>query len=311
MKFKLDSPPFETEAKISYKKPLVLLGSCFSDELGNELQNAGFDCLSNPFGTIYHPNALCQLLMSCLGNETDWMIFEHEKRFYSWSCAHELNAISSEILHQKLTEQAAILKKYLQGASHLFITPGTAWGYLLEEKKLVANCHKVPPSKFSKELSKIDKLVQPWTHVIQLLKQMNPGLEIVFTISPVRHIRDGIIENNRSKGRLFELVGTLEKECQITYYPSYEILIDELRDYRFYTEDLVHPSKLAVSYIWQHWSEAFLDESSQSIAKEVGKLRKLDGHRIQSNDPEQIRSFELEKQEKIDAFLKIHPQVKW
>ena len=150
-----------------------------------------------------------------------------------------------------------------------------------------------------------------WEKIISLLQDFNPGLKIVFTVSPVRHIRDGLMENNRGKARLFETISRLESKFQTAYFPAYEIVTDELRDYRFYKEDLAHPSEQAISYIWEKVQQGFCSAETRRLTDEVQKLRLLEQHRVLGPDETEIRQFEAEREAKINAFKALHPEIHW
>lgn len=312
MKFKLESPVWEESPPITYGSNIVLLGSCFSNEMSTQLHQVGFSVQSNPFGTIFHPLALAQLLRLALDEERNYPIFKAEDRYYCWYTAHLLSASSEELLRQLLDEKCDVLRSQLASASHLFLTLGSSWAHhLVTDQLLVANCHKMPASFFRKELTSINDMTQVWLHTIDRLLLHNPSLTICFTVSPVRHIREGLVENNRSKARLIELVGQLEAQKGVFYYPAYEILIDELRDYRFYEADLVHPSKQAVSYIWNHFLNTFCSRKDQDLAHEVIKLRALSQHQILDPISGEGQLFLRQREQRIQDFLAANPLVIW
>lgn len=312
MKFKLDTKIPAFDSKISYEKSLVFLGSCFSDELSAHFKNAGFNTIANPFGTIFHPEPLARIIENALTGNTDFHIFENQKRFYSWDASMLVSGSSKSELENYFRNIQMKLKNYLLNSSHLFITLGSAWGYELKgENYIVANCHKQNPSFFEKQLSELEMLLHSWNELIPKIQLLNPDLEIIFTISPVRHVKDGLIENNRSKARLLELLSILEKENPLKYFPSYEIVMDELRDYRFFKADFIHPNEQAISYIWEKIQETFFDDTTLKICREAEKLRLLDEHRVLSENEEEKKIFEENKRLKIASFLNENKHIVW
>ncbi|MCE3295306.1 MAG: hypothetical protein K0R65_1020 [Crocinitomicaceae bacterium] len=310
MKFKLDVPVPDFYPKISHGQSLVLLGSCFSDDMSARFLQAGFKVLANPFGTIFHPLPLARILENALLNTEDFQVFEDKDTWFSWNASTLFSGSSESEIQARFRNIQLNLRDSIQKASYLFITFGTAWGYeLKDEKLLVANCHKQASGRFSKQLSELQTMVAVWEKVIALLWEFNPDLKPVFTVSPVRHIRDGVVENTRSKARLFELISRLENAG--AYFPSYEIVTDELRDYRFYKEDLVHPNDQATSYIWEKLQEGFCSPETRMLTAEIEKLRLLQQHRPLTSNEAGLRDFEASREAKIRTFLEKHPEVSW
>jgi len=260
--------------KINLKDPILLIGSCFSNEIGTKLAQSKFNELSNPFGTIYNPYSIFKLLK----NEVDDnRIIESQGVFYHWGTHGSISGLSKtetrKLFNQKNQETQAFLKK----AKWLVITLGTAIVYEHKQAGIVANCHKIPSSHFQKRFLGQKEIMDQFA---SLHTRLNPNLNILFTVSPVRHIRDGLVENNRSKAILIDSIHQLVRDYEnVHYFPSYEILIDQLRDYRFYAEDMVHPSPQATGYIWGRFGEAYFDAESKTFVKEWEKLRSALDHR--------------------------------
>jgi lysophospholipase L1-like esterase len=313
MKFKLDTEIPTFEKKISHNKGLIFYGSCFSDELSRHFQNAGFSVCANPFGTIFHPLALAENLTRVLAkNEEDFRIFEANSSFYSWSCSNLISASSENELKEKLVQISKDLEQKIAESSHFFITFGTSFAYYLKENdEVVANCHKQNSNLFEKKLSAVEQMVTVWKDLLSQIYALNPAIEIVFTVSPVRHSKDGLIENNRSKARLFELISALEQHFSTNYFPSYEIVIDELRDYRFFTKDLVHPNFLAIDFLWEIVKKSFFEPKTLELCEKGEKLRLLDQHKILHTNEKISENFLVEKQNKISRFLLENPDFRW
>jgi hypothetical protein len=278
-KLSFDIPEFST--KIEYGKNILFLGSCFSDEIAVKAKYQGFKVDSNPFGTIFHPLALSRFIKETLSDEAiSERIIQRNDLYLSWDASSSIVGFSPNELISNIQKVRLDWKEKLLSATHLFMTFGTSWGYrLIENNLLVANCHKFPASNFTKELSLQSDIVKEWTETIALLLELNSSLQIVFTVSPVRHIKDGLIENNRSKAILLDAVRILEQEMNCSYFPSFEIVMDELRDYRFFKTDNVHPNELAINYVWQRFSNCYFSDETVTISKEVLKIRNEEAHR--------------------------------
>lgn len=283
MKFRTEIPTPRYPFDINYQDKLMLVGSCFSDHIGNFFQEMGFDTLSNPFGTLFNPvsiaNALKMSIEPALFTEKHidffnekWISYAHHGRF-----SHP----DKETFRQNIGQELDRAHDFIASANYLFITFGTAYCYRLNERDLiVANCHKIPAARFEKILLSIEQITSQYQELIAQLQHFNPHLKIIFTVSPVRHLADGFHENQTSKSILHLSVNQLIDNNNIFYFPSYEILQDDLRDYRFYAADLCHPSDAAVTYIREKLTEAFFSQETQNRMKEVIKENKAKGHRL-------------------------------
>lgn len=312
MKFKLETKIPAFNKKITYQDDLFLMGSCFSDEMASKFSNAGFSNVSNPYGTIFHPLPLAKNISDIIQLNNNFSILEYEGKLIHLDASNQTSKRGNTHFKTELQTQLNGLHQFLKTSSHLFITLGTAWAYREKStQQIVANCHKLPAAFFTKELSSVEDMENSWAETLQLLYQFNPTIQVIFTVSPVRHAKDGLIENNRSKARLFELISRLEHQFPIYYFPSYELINDELRDYRFFKEDLVHPNQQAIQFVWNQVKETLIDSASITIIDEIEQLRKLVQHQILSNDQQEKEGFEENRKSKIAAFLQQHPEVKW
>ncbi len=314
MKFKLDTKVPIFNQKITHKDKVIFFGSCFSDEISERFKNAGFDVLSNPFGTIFHPLSMAKNFQDSINQNPELSIFESKNHFFSWACSTLINSDTKIGLENKIRKIQVDFLEHIGKSSYLFITFGTSFAYALHEnKQIVANCHKQESTLFRKVFSGSTEMSEAWKEVLELIFTKNPHIKIVFTVSPVRHSKDGLAENNRSKARLFELISSLESHFKtknrLHYFPSYEIIIDELRDYRFYKEDLIHPSEQAINYIWEKLKAAFFSEKTLKLIDEVENLRKLNNHKILTTNQEEIDFFNENKSIKIEKFLKENSDV--
>lgn len=271
-----DIPPAKVPIQLS--SSLVTIGSCFAESMGNQLLQNKFNVLTNPFGTIYNPVSLAQLLTDDIQTEA---IIESQGVYFHWQAHGEVSALSARELQTIMAMRRRELQERLQTTDWLIITLGSAFAYRLKsDGRIVANCHKMPQSEFSKELLTAEEMTLALKGAIAQLETRNPKLKTLLTVSPVRHIRDGLVENNRSKARLIEVAHTLTEQLpHVSYFPAYEILIDELRDYRFYSTDRVHPSEEAVAYIWERFADTYFDASTEAFMNEWQAIRSAIQHR--------------------------------
>jgi len=287
---------------------LVLTGSCFSDEISTKLRNAGHWVYSNPHGTIFHPSVLAFNLMDCLNEQPDTRIFERDGRFYTWNASTLISASSEQALQEKLMAVKTELRNRLSNAKLLIVTFGTAWGYELNEtNEIVANCHKMPAQHFTKFLSSPYELVQDWILAIEQLRSINPEIHIVFTVSPVRHSKDGLVENNLSKARLLEAVHQLVLEENTSYFPSYELVIDVLRDYRFFKEDRVHPTEEAINFVWKQFEATYCTHATTDLNRSVEKVNKLVQHQPTRQEETHLELISSRKA----ALSEKNPEIYW
>lgn len=273
----------ESPFPISQQSKILSMGSCFAQTIGQKLLDHKFDCLVNPFGTIFNPYSLVKLLEAALFQDQfdEAEILERDGLYFHYSTHSDLVAESKDSLIQKLLAQRNLCADYLAHGTHLILTLGTAWVYeLVESGETVANCHKQPAAKFTKRLLPLEEMTKKLWLLFDNFSRINPNLKIILTVSPVRHIKDGISENQLSKSLLRVLCHELEKRSsRITYFPAYEILIDELRDYRFYAKDLIHPSEEAENYIWEKWQASNFTTETQQKITQIQKINQELAHR--------------------------------
>ncbi len=306
--------------KIQHGDRIALLGSCFSDSMQAHFLRSGFDVLSNPFGTIFHPTALANSIEFSLNQSKVPRIFQRGELYFCWDSASVIYGNSETEVRSKFDVQRAVFADYLQSSKCLLITFGTAWGYELieqnfvgtpDQQSVVANCHKMPVTNFQKKLMSVAEEWSRWQTLILALKAVNPELRLIFTVSPVRHKKDGLVENNQSKARLIELVHRLVESTNVSYFPAYEIVIDELRDYRFFKEDRVHPTDEAVQYVWNRFEETYFNEETVEIAKRVRNLKRTFDHQTLHPDSEETKRHLLLSQEKLAEFKVDFPMIWW
>jgi len=305
MDFHLEFTPKPFEVKINHQQNLLLIGSCFTEQIGSKLTNHKFSVLDNPNGILFNPVSITKSISSYIDNkqytEADlfyqnecWNSWEHHSRFSKPDITECLSGIN---------ESQSKANAFLKSADWLLITLGSAFVYELENKEVVANCHKVPTDKFNKRLLSAAEVFNNLDEMITKAVLFNPHLKIIFTISPVRHLRDGFIENNRSKATLIQAVHQLtEKNTDCFYFPAYELIIDDLRDYRFFAEDMVHPNYAATNYVWEKFITTCIDETSQQLMKEIAVIIAAKNHKPFNPKSEQHKKFlqiNLEKVRKL------------
>lgn len=273
----------------------MLMGSCFSEHIGNNLNDAKFSVDNNPFGIVYNPLSIKRGLSRLLDgveystdellmNQELWNSFDHHGKFSNI----DPNACISSINNQFI-----ISKQNISKANFLFITFGTSYVYYLKStQQVVANCHKFPANVFDRKKVTIEEIVEEYSVLITHSRQINPAMCIVFTVSPVRHWKDGAHENQLSKSILLLAAERIcDKFDRTFYFPSYELMMDDLRDYRFYDEDMVHPNHIAVNYIWQKFINCFMESKTISIMNEVEKIVSARKHRPFNTESTQYKDF--------------------
>ena len=284
MKFRTEIPIPKFPFQITYQDIILLLGSCFSDNIGTFLSNNRFQVFSNPFGTLFNPVSIANALKMTIDPAlfTDQYRYFYDDRWVSFAHHGSFSHTDENQFLKQINQQFRDTNRVLKKADFLFITFGTAYCYrFLERDLIVANCHKIPNLYFEKFRLNIDEIVHIYAEIMQMLQQVNPSLKIIFTVSPVRHLGDGFHENQLSKSILHLAIEQLINERTVFYFPAYEILMDDLRDYRFYAKDLCHPSESAVHYIEEIFAEAFFSQTTKEQQKEIEKEFKFLNHRKQ------------------------------
>jgi len=261
--------------KLSHRDRLLLLGSCFTDNIGERLTNGGFDCTVNPYGALYNPMSIIHALK------------KNNQDFIQWT--------------QKSFDPALFVE-FIEASNVFFLTFGTAWVYQLKDSgTIVANCKKMPEKMFERRRLTVNEIIEAYRDFIEYeVKRKNK--RIIFTVSPIRHKKDGLHENQLSKSILLLAIDQLCKnydDCCF-YFPSYELMMDELRDYRFYAEDMLHPSTVAVRYIWEQFQQAFFDLSTIDAVRKFEKLNQILQHRPFDSENEQYEKLVLQTKTNID-----------
>lgn len=299
--------------QINYKSQLLSFGSCFSENIGEKLKLYKFNTIINPFGILYNPESVANsieiLIKKKLFKEADlfhhkgiWNSFYHHSRFSDTDLEACLSNINQSI------EEAS---NKIFSADYLLITFGTAWVYELKRNgRIVSNCHKIPASEFTRYRMASCDIVERFSSLIKKIKTENIGCQIIFTVSPVRHLKDGVVENQLSKATLIMAVNELvESFDKVHYFPSYELMMDDLRDYRFYADDMIHPSAKGVDYIWSKFTDACIDKNAYKTMKQVEKILQAVNHRPFQPNTQAHRTFLRKTIDKINSIHAEYPEL--
>lgn len=300
----------KSENPIDYSSRLLLLGSCFSENIGAKLEYFKFQRLQNPFGILFHPLAIEKLIQKSVHQEvvTEKDVFHANEQWHSFDAHSCLSNPSKEKIIDNLNDAIQNTTSQLKKASHIIITLGTAWVYRNNaSEKVVANCHKVPQVNFNKELLSVDDVKQSLERTIEMVRSINPAAQCIFTVSPVRHLKDGFVENQLSKSHLISAIHKVLEDNKIIYFPSYELMMDELRDYRFYAKDMIHPNEVAIDYIWERFCEVWIDDSITRVMKNVDEIQRGLKHRPFNPVGEAHQKFLTSLSNKIFRIQKEYP----
>jgi len=329
MQFQLSIQIKSPETRINYRDKILLTGSCFTEHIGNSLSELKFSILQNPNGILFDPRSVCNTLISYIENKQ----YKKEDLFYlnevwnSWEHHSRFSNINADECLKIINGSQKQAHHFLKTADWLIITLGSSFSYRLTNEAIaggiqindgVANCHRAPSQWFNKHLLAIDEIIFFLDTTYHRLKQFNAKLKIIFTISPVRHIRDGVVENNRSKARLIEAVHHLVNKLPgLYYFPAYELVIDVLRDYRFYDIDMVHPNYAATEFVMEKFREIFIDEESQQLMEELKKIviaRKHKAFQPETNAHKVFLKTHLDKTKELQSkylFLDLKDEINY
>lgn len=283
MQFRTNIPAPQYPFDINYNSSIMLMGSCFSDNIGNFFGRHRFNVCSNPFGVLFNPVSIdhaLRLLMKPESFDKDRYFYKNRDLWVSFAHHGRFSRENFDVFEQNIDEQLQKSAEFLQHTDYLFVTFGTAFCYKFIPRDLVvSNCHKIPNHQFDRIRLDVKKVVSLWNNTLQLLKEYRPEMKIIFTVSPVRHTGDGMHENTLSKSVLLLAIDKLVDNEQSFYFPSYEFLMDDLRDYRFYAKDLSHPNELAIDYLEEKVSESFFTLQTAEQVKAINQENKFLNHR--------------------------------
>jgi hypothetical protein len=321
MKFHFEFDIKKAPQPVRHQQKLLLVGSCFTENIGEKLRKHKFNILENPNGILFNPVSVAEAVEMYITNTsvTEKNIFLHNETWHSWKHHSRFSGITAAECVSKINSSAAAAHAYLKHTDHLLITLGSAWLYTLTDEapnavagSVAANNHKAPATWFNKRLMQAEQVVQVFNALFEKLNAFNPDLQVIFTISPVRHLREGVIENNRSKAVLIQAVHQLaEQHSNIYYFPAYELVIDDLRDYRFYAEDLVHPNYHATQYVWEKFTEACMNNETKELMKEIAEINLAYQHKPFNPATEIHKKFLASYFTKTRSLQNKYPVIDW
>jgi hypothetical protein len=306
----VDLPEFKK--KMGYREPSMMIGSCFAESIGTYLEELCFPIMVNPFGTLYNPTSIANSLEDLLNKKefTEQDLFFHNGLYNSFSHHSRFSDSDPDRALKQINSRVEEASANLETCHHLFITFGTAWVF---ERKIngtvVSNCHKLPASNFHRFRLSVEQITERWIPLIDQLRRINPNLHLVYTVSPIRHLKDGSHDNQLSKSTLLLAIEAIilhYGEDVISYFPSYELVLDELRDYRFYASDMTHPSEVAIDFIREKFISVIMDQEAKTILSELGNILPALRHKALNNNDKSYLSFIESQVEKTD-----HLQVKY
>ncbi len=314
MEFRTTVKTGENRSWLHHSDSVVLLGSCFSDSVGAKMHGALFNATINPMGTLYNPMSIARAVQRLIDNEpvAGQTLFMQGGVWNSFDFHSRYSLPDKQATIDRMNQRIAMGHDALQGAQLLTITLGTATCYRLKATgEIVANCHKVPQHEFERQMATVNEMVQVLDRMLSQLHEFNPELRIIFTVSPIRHIADGLDTNSLSKARLRvaiqDVIDRHSDYCD--YFPAYEIMMDDLRDYRFYASDMVHLSDVAVEYIWQAFQATYLDDRSALAVARCERVHKRLQHRPMSANRETVERFNNDTASVVRNLIKEYPYL--
>jgi hypothetical protein len=322
MEFRQAFQPQPFTVKIEHHHPLMLLGSCFTENIGAKLRNLKFSLLENPHGILFNPISISQAIEDYINNRqyTQNDLFYFNESWHSWNHHSRFSDPNDLASIDRINQAIGQAHQFIQQTEWILITLGSAFVYQIPQNLAfagkvfshhwVANCHKVPTDKFVKVLLQPDDIASRLRKTIDQVKAINPKVKFIFTISPVRHLRDGFIENNRSKAALIQAVHQLvNEENGVFYFPAYELVMDDLRDYRFFAEDMVHPNYLATNYVWEKFLATAMPDDKKALFKEIVQISHARQHKPFNPHSNAHQTFKQQHLQRIQMLLEKYPYI--
>jgi len=301
MKFHYEFDIKPLPQSINHQHKLFLVGSCFTENIGEKLRKHKFSVLENPNGILFNPVSVAEAVINVVENKqyTENDLFNYNEAWHSWQHHSRFSGLTTDEALHKINTSTAEAHVYIKQADYLLVTLGSAWIYTLTDKAsnaqvgtVAANNHKAPADWFERRLMDVGQVITVLGTMLDRLGALNPNIKVIFTISPVRHLREGVVDNNRSKAVLISAVHHLiEKLSKLYYFPAYELVIDDLRDYRFYAEDLVHPNYHATQYVWEKFVNACMNTETKSLMEEIASINLAFNHKAFNPTSQQHKKF--------------------
>lgn len=313
MRLHLDLQTGISPDKIGHQQQVLLIGSCFTEHIGQRLNDLKFDCHSNPFGIVFNPLSMIKTMDRLMENKafTDKDVMEHDGSWLSLEVHSSLSKPSQESLLRHLNAEVEQWHRHLKEADWLILTFGSAYYYeYLANGTTVANCHKLPAGFFTKKMAHAGELTSAYHELLQKLQAFNPSLKVIVTVSPVKHLRDGVIQNNLSKSVLsLTAHGLAERQNNCSYFPSYELVNDDLRDYRFYEADMAHPNKQAIDYVWNKFCGTYFGAETQALLDRIAALNTAFLHRPLQAESKAFAEFKAAQLKKCSELKVRYPYL--
>jgi len=309
MNFRSEFTPKPFSIKIKHTDKVLLVGSCFTEQIGKKLAAHKFDVQENPNGILFNPISIAKAINSYAKEKlyTEEELFYYNELWASRDHHTRFSDVDKPATLKKINDEGEVAIQFLKNAAWILITLGSAFVYEWKDldagehyNNVAANCHKIPTDKFNRRLLEVNEIINQLQKMQLSVLSINPAAKFIYTISPVRHLREGFIENNRSKATLINAVHTLTNEYDTFYFPAYELVIDDLRDYRFFAEDLVHPNYFATNYVWEKFLLAVIDEQSQKLIKEINEINAAVSHKPFNGNSSAHQNFKAKYLEKVN-----------
>lgn len=316
MKFRTELSHPVSQFQLDYHKPTLMMGSCFTENIGAELSRRLFPVIINPFGVTYNPMSIARGIGILLNKQayTEKDLDQHNDLYFSFDHYTKFSAPTAAVALEKINTSFQHCREKIENLGYLILTFGTAYVYRHRSRNVIVNnCHKIPSREFNRDLLSISDIVDEYTGTIEVLKERWPDLKILLTVSPVRHLKDGMAGNQESKSILHlaarALVKSFPESC--FYFPAYEIMMDDLRDYRYYDRDLVHPNSQATEYIWEHFREICVGEKAGRIIDELEPLLRDKAHRPLHQTTKEYMNFVSKRDENERKLREKYPFLNW
>jgi hypothetical protein len=313
MRFHLNHTPEPSGFKIGHADKIFLVGSCFAESIGRNLQEHRFTNYINPNGIVFNPISISESISATIQTQPfdERFLVKRNGVYLSFLHHSSFHDVDQQNLLEKINSENKKANKFLREASYLMITFGSAFVYHHNElDAVVTNCHKQAADLFTKYLLPVEQIVEPYSVLIKTLQDFNPDLKIIFTVSPVKYLKDGLLENNLSKATLLLSVAALSKQFHnCFYFPAYELVNDDLRDYRFYKKDMAHPNEQAIEYVWEKFSACFFNEQTQELNKQIQKLILALNHKRMIEDNAETLKLIAFIDNQMDQIKKLYPNI--
>ncbi len=318
MNFRSEFTPKPFSIKMKHTDKLLLVGSCFTEQIGKKLAMYKFDVLENPNGILFNPMSIAKAVMNYANRK---MFTEDELFYYNelWASRehHTLfSNIEKDAALNYINESQQKAIDFIKTADWILLTLGSAFVYEWKDiinknnyENVAANCHKIPTDKFNRRLTEPDEIKAILQKMETMVRVINPNVKFIYTISPVRHLREGFVENNRSKAALIQAVHALTNDSNVFYFPAYELVIDDLRDYRFFAEDLAHPNYAATNYVWEKFSPTVIDDASLQLLEKINEINAAMNHRAFNPTSEAHKTFLATNFSKITKLKEMYPYI--